>query len=119
MELDSLIEGRPKRREDVGAWYARLLEAADCAGISVRELAARLGCSLETVYAWRRRLSGREAHGGKGRSTGLIRVRVAESSPSDARARLEIRTPSGHSVLVPSHFDPDALATVVAVLSRC
>ena len=49
MNLDTLIEARPCRREDLRAWYPQLLKAAEDAELSIRELAGRLGCPVETL----------------------------------------------------------------------
>ena len=119
MDLESLIAARPKRRENLRAWYEALLEAADCTGTSVSELACLLGCSRETVYSWRRRLSQLQTDEDDHTSPRLVRVRVAETSATQDAARLEIRARSGHAVLVPSTFDPRTLATVLEVLARC
>jgi hypothetical protein len=118
MDLEALLAARPSRRADLGTWYSRLLGAADRDGVSVRELAERLGCSREAVYFWRRRLTN-EARASSRRSAGLVRVQVTEPAPEPDTGLLEVRTRTGRSVLVPPGFDPSALAAVVAVLERC
>jgi len=118
MDLEALLEARPRRRGDLRAWYSRLLEAAERRGTPVPELARRLGCSQETVYSWRRRL--RKKPSGASRSPArLVRVQVAEPAAAAGDSRLEVRTRTGRSVLVPSGFDPSALAAVLAALERC
>ena len=118
MELESLLTARPSRRRDLGVWYSQVLEAAEREGVTIPELAQKLGCCQETVYSWRRRLRRAENHSSP-TPTGLVRVQVAEPlAPSDS-SRLEVRTRTGRAVLVPNDFDASALATVVAVLERC
>ena len=118
MDLEALLAARPFRREELGAWYLQLLEAAERARISIPTLARRLGCSRETIYSWRRRLT-KEPSEPPRAPAGLVRVQVTEPATALDADRLEVRTRSGRSVLVPAGFDPSALAAVVAVLERC
>jgi hypothetical protein len=118
MELEALLAARPPRREDLGAWYSQLLDAADRAGTPVPELADRLGCSRETIYSWRRRLT-KEKSAVSLPAAGLVRVQVTEPAPVPDANRIEVRTRTGHTVLIPTGFDPSALATVVRALERC
>lgn len=118
MDFEALLAARPSRRSDLGAWYSQLLEEVERTGTSIPELAERLGCAGETIYAWRRRLR-KAARRGSRRSTRLVRVQVAEGTPDPEAGRLEVRTRNGRSVFVQTGFDPSALAAVVAVLERC
>jgi hypothetical protein len=118
MDLEALLAARPSRREDLGAWYSRLLEAAERAGTPVPVLARRLGCSRETIYSWRRRMT-KQAGETSRPAVGLVRVQVSDPTPEPDAGRLEVRTRTGRSVLVSTGFDPSTLAAVVAVLERC
>ena len=118
MDLEALIAARPPRREDLGAWYSEILDAAERAGTRVPDLARRLGCSIETVYSWRRRLK-RGPGVASQPASGLVRVEIAEPAHGHDDDRFEVRTRSGRSVLVPAGFDPRALAAVVAALEAC
>lgn len=92
--------------------------------MSVAQLSKRIGCSRETLYAWRRRLNGTAA-GSDTRSVsppGLVRVTVNEQATEKALAPaplLEVRTRTGRGVLVPPGFDPGQLAAVLEVLEAC
>jgi len=121
MDLEARLRARPSRRGDLGAWYSQLLEAAGREGMSIPELAGRLGCSPETVYSWRRRLTRKAGGDTGGPSTGLVRVRVTEpeAEPDSDGTFLEVCTRGGRSVRVAPGFDPSTLAAVVAVLEQC
>ena len=119
MELEALIEARPARRDHLVVWYGQLLEAADRARVSVADLAERLNCSRETIYAWRRRVGPAARAEPRPQTPGLVRVQVAERTQSVGLDHLEIRLRSGRSVLVPATFEPTALAAVLEVLERC
>ena len=118
MDLEALLAARPFRREELGAWYSQLLEAAERARTSIPALARRLGCSRETIYAWRRRLT-REASDASRPPAGLVRVQVTEPATAPDADRFEVRTRTGRAVLVPAGFDPSALAALVVVLEQC
>ena len=119
MELEAFIGTRPSARRDVRAWYEQLLELADRAGLSSAELATRLGCSRETIYAWRRRLRKKADVENEALKRELVRVQVAEPVAVPKTERPEVRTRSGHSILVPGAFDPVTLGAVVGVLEQC
>jgi transposase-like protein len=124
MDLEALIAARPGSRSDLGAWYFSIPEAAEPAGLSIAQLSKLLGCSRETLYAWRRRLDGTAAAGGTrvAPPAGLVRVTVSEADAGEVPSPvppLEVRTRSGRGVLVPPGFDPDQLAAIVEVLEAC
>ena len=118
MTLEALLSSRPRRRTDLGPWYAQVLDTAARDKTSISELAKKLNCSRETIYAWRRRLtkSGRSPGRPAG---GLVRVQVTESERDSQPQRIEVRTRGGRSVIVPQRFDPADLATLITVLERC
>ena len=118
MDLEALLAERPARRRHLGDWYSKLLAAAEGEGSSVPQLARRLGCSSETIYSWRRRLR-KDGPSRSLRQAGLVRVQVLEPRAEPAVERVEVRTRTGYSVLVPSNFEPSVLAAVVATLDRC
>ncbi len=118
MELQSLITSRPESRAALGPWYRDLLRAADRDSVSVAQLATRLGCSRETLYAWRRRSLRPVDQPSMPAPAKLVRVKVADA-PSPTACHLEVRLRSGHSVVVPGAFDPAVLAAVVEVLEQC
>ena len=119
MELEDLIQTRPVSRSDLRVWYGQILEQADGAGLSTSELAARLGCSRETVYAWRRRLRGRMIGVDQPPNGRLVRVEVARPNPTASTETFEVRTRSGHAILVPHDFDSSALVSLIRVLEGC
>ncbi|MEM9801163.1 MAG: hypothetical protein AAGA20_12620 [Planctomycetota bacterium] len=51
MELESLLAARPTRRIDLRAWYLEVLEATEREGVTVPELAQKLGCCRVIVYS--------------------------------------------------------------------
>ena len=122
MHISDLIAARPAERGQLSAWYSAVLDAAQQEGLAVPALATRLGVSNETVYAWRRRLRSTAAS----RETAtqvpsLVRVQIATSSTaaSSTDTRLTVQLERGRQVLVPTGFDPDSLAALVATLERC
>jgi transposase-like protein len=124
MDLDSLIAARPADRSDLSGWYSSIFESAEASGLSVAQLSQRLSCSRETLYAWRRRLSGSAAGSGTQSVSppGLVRVTVSEQASEEESApapHLEVRTRTGRGVLVPPGFDPHQLAAVLEVLEAC
>lgn len=119
MELEALIEARPSARKDICGWYRQLLEQSDQAGLSTADLATRLGCSRETIYAWRRRLKSPSGEVSKSGKRQLVRVQVAEPLAAASADRVEVRTRCGRSILVPDTFDPATLAAIVGVLEQC
>ena len=108
MEIEELIAARPKGRQRQAAWYRKLIETADEAGLSPAELAARASCSLGTIYNWRRRLTATTAPTSEveTRMSGLVRVHTPAVPPLNAlKQSYEVRLTGGRSVLVPPHFD--------------
>ena len=121
MELETTINAR-SRRDHLDRWYGRLLKAASRAGVSVAELARRVDCSPETIYAWRRRLATAGPVSIAEHAPGLLRVQLAPAGDPDPGVgpdHLEVRLRSGRSVLVPAAFDRNALAAIVEVLEGC
>ena len=119
MEIEALIRSRPAMRGQLPGWYRDVFQAADHEGLSVAELAGRLGCSAANLYLWRRRLRN-DAEGEHAvPQQQLVRVVVADSIEAREVPRIEVRLRSGRSVAVPNEFDPAALAAVVEVLERC
>ncbi len=51
MDISHLIAARPTQRRHLATWYSELLDAAEHEGLSVAELADRLGVVKETIYA--------------------------------------------------------------------
>ena len=119
MNLESLLAARPSQREDLGAWYAKVLDVAERENRSVPELAEELGCSRETIYSWRRRLTNNDGQREVSRGVGLVRVQVTEAEARTTCGAIEIRTRGGRSILVHDGFEPSTLAAVVSVLERC
>ncbi len=117
MKLEALLKARPSGRKELGTWYAELLDEAAREGTSVAALAELLGCSRETIYAWKRRLV--SSASGAAPPPGLVRVRVAQPLATREVERLEVRVRGGRSVLVPGGFDSATLAAVVTVLEQC
>ena len=119
MDINDLIDSKPRRRSDLPDWYSALFSAAESEDLSVSELAERAGCSIPSLYNWRRRLAkeAEESHA----SPGLVHVTVTGSSPRPPASfeRLEVRLSSGHSVLVPKGVDPADLAAVLGALAPC
>ena len=118
MELTALINARPADRRELPAWYGEVIATATSEGLSVPDLANRLGCSNETVYSWRRRLRGGALTDPTARRPRLLRVKVARSGVTSPD-RLEVRLQSGRSILVPNSFDAEALVSVIGVLEQC
>lgn len=122
MEIKDLIQGRPAGRSRQASWYRALIEAADELGLSTAELAEYSGCSVGTIYNWKRRLAGASA---QPRTTTpdtarLVQVQVAPASTSAPRpSSFELRLAHGRSVIVPSQFDQAALVSLIKVLEQC
>lgn len=122
MELESIINNRPRRRSELADWYRALLEAGEAVGLSTRDLASRLGCCAETVYGWRRKLRGTGSPATSTERRGLIEVRAVEEPThggSRSEDRLEVRLLSGQVLLVPEGIDARTLTTVLEALGRC
>ena len=125
MEIDDLLTSRPAGHRGLSEWYLKLIETGLAAGLSTDEIAKRAGCSRVTIYAWRRRLglaarSPRFSVDADQAPPRLVQVQVAPSStPLAKNSTFEVRLRSGHSVLIPIHFDPSALSAVVRALEQC
>lgn len=117
MKLEALLKARPSRRKDLRTWYSELLDEAAHEGTSVAALAGQIGCSRETLYAWKRRLA--KAGEATAPRAGLVRVRVTPPPTARDTERLEVRVQEDRSVLVPNGFNASTLAAVVAVLEQC
>lgn len=117
MELEALINSRPAARGQLSDWYRGLFHAAERDGVSVAELASRLGCSVATAYTWRRRLRGGAVQAEPTRR--LVRVKVKPTDEESEPQRLVVRLRSGLSLTVPDSYDLAALAAVVKVLEQC
>src|SRR5687768_81901 len=95
---------RPARRAELERRYVEALAAQAASGLSVAELAGRMGVSVPTLCMWRRRLGSRR------RTTGLpaklVEVTVARpASPAldTGSARMVVRVCSGRrSIGVPA-----------------
>lgn len=122
MEIEDLIQARPAGHSQKTTWYRELLEAADQHGLSASELADRAGCSLGTIYNWRRRLSNGSSvnPAPEPAAQRLVRVHVpANPTPPISQGAFELRLRHGRSVIVPNQFDSHALASLVEVLEQC
>ncbi|MFT5731349.1 MAG: hypothetical protein ACJAZN_000074 [Planctomycetota bacterium] len=116
MEIEDLIEARPWGRRHQTARYEGLICLADQQGISATELARRAGCFLGTIYNWKRRLStmGTDMQATDPRPQALVQVRaLPDSATRSEPGPFELRLRHGRSVIVPSRFDHQALATLV------
>ena len=122
MEIEDLIQARPAGRPRQASWYRELIEAADELGLSAAELAEHAGCSLGTIYNWKRRLAGETA---QTRTTSpaaarLVQVQVTPSPTSSSHpGAFELRLACGRSVIVPNQFDQAALVSLVEALEQC
>jgi transposase len=99
-------------RELVAAWRA--------SGMSAREFAHRRKLSVSTLFAWARRLAGREGSTEREKRRKPARfaeVRVVER-PAEA-GPLEVMAPSGYVVRVRGVVDREALRTVLEEVGRC
>lgn len=122
MEIEDLIQARPAGRPRQASWYRELIEAADELGLSTAELAEYAGCSLGTIYNWKRRLTGVGAHPRTAvpDAARLVQVQVQPNSTSRSRpCTFELRLSRGRSVIVPNQFDQAALVSLVEVLEQC
>jgi transposase-like protein len=121
MDIAHLIATRPTQRRHLATWYSELLDAAEQEGLSVAELADRLGVVKETIYAWRRRSVAAAPIERESKSApALVRVRVVDHDrPSTSRPSLELRLQGSRRILVPAGFDVDTLVALVATLERC
>ncbi len=121
MDVEQLIAARPTARRHLATWYSELLDAAEQEGLSVAELADRLGVVKETIYAWRRRSVAAAPFERESKSApALVRVRVVDPErPSTSRPSLELRLQGSRRILVPAGFDVDTLVALVATLERC
>lgn len=121
MDISHLIATRPTQRRHLATWYSELLDAAEHEGLSVAELADRLGVVKETIYA-RRRQRATAAPDERPREgvPGLVRVRVIDHEERARSQRcLELHVRGGRHILVPTGFDADALVALIATLERC
>lgn len=122
MELQDLIQERPAGRSRQASWYRALIEAADELGLSTAQLAEYSGCSVGTIYNWKRRLAGASAQP-QATTPGvarLVQVQVAPSSTSAAcPSSFELRLARDRSVIVPNQFDQASLVSLIKVLEQC
>jgi len=113
---------RPSNRADLRAWYGAVLQQQEEAGLSVAEAAEAIGVSSVTLYAWKRRLSELTEEATTPTGSGLIRVRIRDLDdpvgPS-SRPPLVLRLGHGRAIEVPSGFDGDDLARLIAVATEC
>ena len=112
-----LIGSRPTKREELGSWYASILEEQARSGRSVTEFAARTGISAWSLYQWRRRLSRAGSRRGE-QAPRLVEVAVVQEERSRAR-HLRVRLRSGHRVDVPAGFNDAELRRLLGVLESC
>lgn len=111
------IGSRPTSRDELGSWYASILEEQARSGQSVREFAARAGISAWSLYEWRRRLS-RTANGRDQHTPRLVEVAVVQQERGQV-GRLRVRLRSGHRVDVPAGFNDAELRRLILVLEAC
>jgi transposase-like protein len=111
------IGSRPTSRDELGGWYASILEEQARSGESVKEFAARAGISAWSLYQWRRRLS-RGVSGRDQQPARLVEVALVQKERSQA-GRLRVRLRCGHRVDVPAGFDDAELRRLIGVLESC
>lgn len=112
------IGSRPTNREELGSWYASILEEQARSGQSVTEFAAGVGISAWSLYEWRRRLS-RAVNGREEQTARLVEVAVVQKERRQA-GHLRVRLGrSGHRVDVPAGFNDAELRRLIGVLESC
>ena len=115
------LQGRPRGREGLHAWYAELLEDQASSDLSVAEYAVSLGLAPRTLYQWKRRLSQKPVRVELKREAteGLIQLSLPREPKPTAQPGFVVRLASGRRVEVPDAFDGDALQRLLSVLDRC
>ena len=115
------------RSAEKEAFWRLALEEHRGSGLTVRAFCRREGISEPSFYAWRRRITKRDAKSVTvGRQPALIPVDIVDSvgggSPNgDATSarRLEVVTPSGFTLRFHHDIEPRQLGTLLNVISRC
>jgi hypothetical protein len=109
---------RPAGRDELAAWYAEALEVQAASGLSVAEFAGRIGVSVPTFYAWRRRLGSSAPRELPAKLVELTVTRGA--SGATAAGAMVVRLCTGRrSIEVPAGFDDAELRRLVATLESC
>jgi len=127
MLTDELIARRPSGRKGLADWYSEVFRAQEVEGLSVTDVAAKVGVTPTNIYHWRRRLRGRESVpdrvDSKRSRSGLVRVEVVSGSGVPAvgasGSSFEIRLSSSRSIRVPVGFDAATLQRLVMALETC
>ena len=126
MLTNEMIERRPAEKVRRGDWYAEVLAAGASEGLSLPEIATRIGVSDRTLYSWRRRFGGNEVratNGSKrGKAPSLVRVSVREREEGGAGGGLrnfEVHLGSSRKIGVPEGFDVGELQRLVLALEGC
>lgn len=99
---------RSDRKRHVDAWLS--------GKISREDYCAKHGISLGTFRSWVANyayLSGQQPRSGREPSKQLVPVRLAESSPFEVSAAMELRTPSGYVLSMGSGQGPEWVAELV------
>jgi hypothetical protein len=109
---------RPPSRDELVDWYAEAIEVHAASGLSVAEFAGRIGVSVPTFYAWRRRL---RSSAPPELPAKLVEVTVTQgASGTTAASGMVVRLCSGRrSIEVPPAFDDAELRRLVATLESC
>ena len=118
------LQGRPRGRQGLSAWYSKLLADQKSSELSVAEYAEALGLTPTTLYHWKRRLSGTtasraERSGMPARPEGLIRLSLPQRAAPAVHAGFVVRVGGGRRVEVPDDFDGEVLQRLLSVLERC
>lgn len=119
------LQGRPRGRQGLSAWYTELLTDQESSGLSVAQYAEALGLTATTLYHWKRRLSGTPPSCAERRSgtqappEGLIRLSLPQRPAPAAHAGFVVRLGGGRRVEVPDDFDGESLQRLLSVLEQC
>ena len=109
------------KRADRAQWRARV-DRWKASGLSGPAFAAQLGCSAQSLYAWRDRLSvdtPRLEDNGSTDVSPLTLDSFAEVRPEGfvfSKEGFEMTLPSGVQVRVPVDFDSEALLKLIRIL---
>lgn len=102
------------------AWWAERIEACEKSGMSAAEYTRANGLNLNSFYNWRGRLN-REAERGKKKNRKIAKtkpIRFLEVSLDKPKsdATVEIASPAGWTIRMPSVTDAETMSRLIAAV---